>query len=145
MSGDFQNGEKRYGKLLVHLKSPNATLRYGTLFFSAVPAAALWRSDRSRRGTRRRPALQRLEPAHGLGGVGFVVERTAERHLLPADRHAALRVDLFDGDLVTGSDARMNTPGRAESNWAWRFRGGALTAALGRRLRETTEIYGRLP
>jgi 4-alpha-glucanotransferase len=39
----------------------------------------------------------------------------------------------------------MNTPGRAESNWAWRVRGGALTAALGRRLRETTEIYGRLP
>jgi len=37
----------------------------------------------------------------------------------------------------------MNTPGRAEGNWAWRFRGGALTTTLGRRLRETTEIYGR--
>ena len=45
--------------------------------------------------------------------------------------------------LGLGSDARMNTPGRAEGNWAWRFRGGALTATLGRRLRETTEIYGR--
>ena len=47
--------------------------------------------------------------------------------------------------LGLGSDARMNTPGRAEGNWAWRCRGGALTPALGRRLHEITEIYGRLP
>ena len=52
---------------------------------------------------------------------------------------------LFGDVLGLGSDARMNTPGRAEGNWAWRFRGGALSDELGRRLHETTKIYGRLP
>jgi 4-alpha-glucanotransferase len=47
--------------------------------------------------------------------------------------------------LGLGSAARMNTPGRADGNWTWRFREGALTDALRDRLRATTEIYGRLP
>ena len=47
--------------------------------------------------------------------------------------------------LGLGADARMNTPGRAAGNWAWRYRSGALTASLRDRLRETTETYGRLP
>jgi 4-alpha-glucanotransferase len=47
--------------------------------------------------------------------------------------------------LGLDSTARMNTPGRAAGNWSWRFEDGALTPELGARLRETTEIYGRLP
>jgi 4-alpha-glucanotransferase len=46
--------------------------------------------------------------------------------------------------LGLGSEARMNTPASAEGNWAWRFRGGALTDDLRERLRETTATYGRL-
>jgi 4-alpha-glucanotransferase len=38
----------------------------------------------------------------------------------------------------------MNTPGRAEGNWTWRFAADALTPELARRLRESTERYGRL-
>ncbi|NJL46916.1 MAG: 4-alpha-glucanotransferase [Leptolyngbyaceae cyanobacterium SM2_5_2] len=42
-----------------------------------------------------------------------------------------------------GSDARMNIPGQAEGNWAWRFRQEALTDEYGDRLRAMTQIYGR--
>ena len=42
--------------------------------------------------------------------------------------------------LGLGSEARMNTPARAEGNWAWRFRARrAHRRALRQRLRETTE------
>lgn len=47
--------------------------------------------------------------------------------------------------LGLGSQARMNTPGRASGAWKWRMRGGALTRDLARRLRTATEEAGRLP
>jgi 4-alpha-glucanotransferase len=46
--------------------------------------------------------------------------------------------------LGLGSDARMNMPGRAAGSWRWRLRRGALTADLGKRLREAAEESGRL-
>jgi 4-alpha-glucanotransferase len=46
--------------------------------------------------------------------------------------------------LGLGSEARMNEPGRARGNWAWRMVPGALTGALAHRLREATEAAGRL-
>jgi len=46
--------------------------------------------------------------------------------------------------LGLDSSARMNTPGRANGNWAWRLEHGALTPEVCARLRETTAIYGRL-
>src|SRR5262245_7630009 len=58
---------------------------------------------------------------------------------------AVLAISPLQDLLGLGAEARMNTPGRAEGNWAWRYRQGALTEALGQRLREMTEIYGRLP
>jgi 4-alpha-glucanotransferase len=45
--------------------------------------------------------------------------------------------------LGLGSEARLNTPGRAGSNWSWRLRRGRLTSALAARLREATEAAGR--
>lgn len=47
--------------------------------------------------------------------------------------------------LGLGSEARMNQPGRAGSSWRWQLQRGALTKALGRRLRAATEGAGRLP
>lgn len=47
--------------------------------------------------------------------------------------------------LGLGSDARMNTPGRAGGSWRWKLERGALTADLAKRLREATEEAGRLP
>jgi 4-alpha-glucanotransferase len=45
--------------------------------------------------------------------------------------------------LGLGSEARMNLPARASGNWRWRLEPGQLTPALGKRLAELTEIYGR--
>jgi 4-alpha-glucanotransferase len=47
--------------------------------------------------------------------------------------------------LELGSEARMNTPGRATGNWAWRLPAGALTPALARRLKRVTTGAGRAP
>ncbi|HEV8254796.1 MAG TPA: 4-alpha-glucanotransferase [Vicinamibacteria bacterium] len=46
--------------------------------------------------------------------------------------------------LGQGSEARMNLPARAEGNWRWRFRSGALTPEIRDRLRELAVIYGRV-
>lgn len=47
--------------------------------------------------------------------------------------------------LELGSQARMNSPGRATGNWRWGLREDELTAAHARRLRAVTEAAGRLP
>ena len=46
---------------------------------------------------------------------------------------------------VLGLDswARLNTPGVAEGNWAWRYKEDALTPALSARLYETCKMFGR--
>ena len=46
--------------------------------------------------------------------------------------------------LGLGTEARMNTPGRGDGNWRWRYRRGALTDDLAGRLRAATERSGRL-
>jgi 4-alpha-glucanotransferase len=45
--------------------------------------------------------------------------------------------------LGLGSEARMNTPGKADGNWGWRYTPDQLTYSLAERLRELTELYGR--
>jgi 4-alpha-glucanotransferase len=47
--------------------------------------------------------------------------------------------------LSLGGEARMNLPGRAAGNWAWRFMPEQITGHLIHRLAETTQIYGRDP
>jgi 4-alpha-glucanotransferase len=47
--------------------------------------------------------------------------------------------------LNLGGEARMNLPGRADGNWAWRFPPEQITGHLLRRLREMTLVYGRHP
>jgi 4-alpha-glucanotransferase len=46
--------------------------------------------------------------------------------------------------LGLGNEARMNLPNSTGGNWDWRFADGDLTEEISRRLRELTEIYGRL-
>ncbi len=46
--------------------------------------------------------------------------------------------------LGLGTEARMNTPGREDGNWAWRFTEGALTDDLADRLALLTEATGRV-
>jgi 4-alpha-glucanotransferase len=47
--------------------------------------------------------------------------------------------------LGLGQEARMNYPGMPEGNWEWRLTAEMLTDELAVRLRELTEIYGRVP
>jgi len=47
--------------------------------------------------------------------------------------------------LSLGYESRMNIPGTIRSqNWSWRFSENSLTNDVARRLRELTEICGRL-
>ena len=48
--------------------------------------------------------------------------------------------DLFG----LGTEARMNLPNSTKGNWTWRFQGAALTEAHTDRLRQLTDIYGRI-
>jgi 4-alpha-glucanotransferase len=47
--------------------------------------------------------------------------------------------------LGLGSGSRMNTPGTADGNWAWRAPAGAFDDALAARLRALVEATDRLP
>lgn len=46
--------------------------------------------------------------------------------------------------LGLGSEAKMNRPGTTDGNWSWRFRRGDLSQEHAVRLREVTEMYGRV-
>ncbi|HEY9900729.1 MAG TPA: 4-alpha-glucanotransferase [Pantanalinema sp.] len=45
--------------------------------------------------------------------------------------------------LGLGSEARMNVPGQAADNWAWRMTSADASSALGASMRELAELYGR--
>ncbi|MEO0540288.1 MAG: 4-alpha-glucanotransferase [Cyanobacteria bacterium P01_A01_bin.105] len=47
--------------------------------------------------------------------------------------------------LGLGSEARMNTPGKPEGNWEWRFAGSVLSETLTEQLKHLTELTGRAP
>ncbi|TWU49624.1 4-alpha-glucanotransferase [Rubripirellula reticaptiva] len=46
--------------------------------------------------------------------------------------------------LGLGNDARMNMPGEANGNWAWRFQSGVLTDEIASRMRAMTESSNRM-
>ena len=47
--------------------------------------------------------------------------------------------------LALGAEHRMNVPGVANGNWAWRFWWNMVPPETPRRLRRMNEIYQRLP
>lgn len=46
--------------------------------------------------------------------------------------------------LGLNSDAKMNRPGTANGNWRWRLAPGQISKSVIQKLREMTEIYGRI-
>lgn len=46
--------------------------------------------------------------------------------------------------LGLGDEAIMNRPGQARGNWRWRLRAGSIDRALAAKLREITEVFGRV-
>lgn len=73
----------------------------------------------------------------GLHGIAWDMIRLALSSV--ANQAVIPLQDIFS----LGSNARMNTPSQAEGNWAWRYRGEALTEEYSNRLREMVYIYGR--
>jgi 4-alpha-glucanotransferase len=47
--------------------------------------------------------------------------------------------------LGLGTEARMNLPNSTSGNWSWRYEADALNEALAARLRDLSDLYGRLP
>ena len=45
--------------------------------------------------------------------------------------------------LGLGEEGRMNVPGVAQNNWAWRYRKEDISEGLAEGLKETTKLYGR--
>lgn len=56
---------------------------------------------------------------------------------------AARSIIPMQDALSLGSESRMNTPGEASGNWAWRMKGDETTKTIAKKLREVTELYGR--
>ena len=85
----------------------------------------------ARWSTRRSPARDpRAPPVVGADPARLLLAR-------------ALAMVQAQDVLGLGSEGRMNRPGSGGA-WRWRLERGALTPALGRRLREATEAAGRL-
>jgi 4-alpha-glucanotransferase len=63
---------------------------------------------------------------------------------LALSSRAALAMIPAQDVLGLGSEARMNRPGEAEGNWAWRLERGQLTDELAARLRAATAAADRL-
>ncbi|HEX6699715.1 MAG TPA: 4-alpha-glucanotransferase [Gaiellaceae bacterium] len=91
-------------------------------------ALGWWRSVDD--ATRRRTGVDPSDPAWGI------VE-------LALGSRASVAIAQLQDVLGLGSEARMNTPGRRDGNWSWRYRRGALTDELAARLRHATERAGR--
>ena len=83
------------------------------------------------------PSVQRDALRKRLGATAQEVIWSLIREALASSADTAIipAQDL----LELGSEARMNVPGVAEGNWAWRLKHGALTPALAQRLRSLTE------
>ena len=47
--------------------------------------------------------------------------------------------------MQLGNKARMNYPGRPGGNWQWRYKEEMLSAKISERLRDLTELFGRVP
>jgi 4-alpha-glucanotransferase len=92
------------------------------------------------------PERRRLVDAE-LSARGLQVGREPWWALIELALASMARVAIVQAQdvLGLGSEARMNRPGsRAQDNWRWQMKPGALSRALARRLREATEGAGRL-
>jgi 4-alpha-glucanotransferase len=89
------------------------------------------------------PQDERTEALRYMASDGHEVHWAMIRLALASVGNLAI-VPLQDV-LGLGEEARMNYPGRPEGNWQWRYVADLLTPERAGRLRELTEIYGRLP
>ncbi|MFW5942230.1 MAG: 4-alpha-glucanotransferase [Chloroflexota bacterium] len=58
---------------------------------------------------------------------------------------ADMAVIPLQDHMDLGNEARMNFPSTESGNWQWRYTENMLSDVITRRLREITELYGRVP
>ena len=58
---------------------------------------------------------------------------------------ATLAVIPLQDVLALGSEHRMNTPGRPDGNWRWRFSWDQVQPTMASQLRHVSDLYGRIP
>ncbi|MBM4270068.1 MAG: 4-alpha-glucanotransferase [Deltaproteobacteria bacterium] len=98
--------------------------------------AAGWFHRRGRTAQRERELVRSY-----LGTDGREIHWDLIRTALASPANVAI---VAAQDLLgLGSESRLNTPGAARGNWAWRLRPGELAGGVARRLRTLTETYGR--
>ncbi len=76
-----------------------------------------------------------------LGSTGDIVQRVIEAALASVCDTAIIPMQDW---LELGSEARINTPAKAEGNWRWRLQPGELDAAPHENMKRLAQIYGRL-
>jgi 4-alpha-glucanotransferase len=120
----FRRGLRNPHRLENH--RPNSVVYTST--HDTDTAAGWFRGLRPRQ--RAATGLDPAEPSWGLIELAY-------------SSQAALAIVPAQDVLGLGSDARMNRPGVSGGNWRWRLERGALTPALGNRLRGLAERSGR--
>ncbi len=109
-----------------------------------------WLDDPGGEGTPRsteQAAAERQRAIEYVAGPGAELDRPAHLAVLRALYASSANTVIapVQDVLGLGSDARMNMPGAADGNWAWRMAPGALTPELRHQLRELARVYDRLP
>ena len=91
-------------------------------------------------------AAEREHVEAALGAAGLHEDEPSWKLISFALHHPA-RLALIPAQdvLGLGSEARLNTPGKAKGNWTWQLEPGQLTPELAARLRELTEASRRAP
>lgn len=98
-------------------------------------------------------AMEKNGAGSGLQATAFAreylnltrCEEKVEWSCIRAIMASAARLVVFPLQDVLGLDsaARMNVPGKADANWAWRFQNDDLTRECRDKLKTITAIYGR--
>lgn len=76
----------------------------------------------------------------GVSGQDIAWDLTRLAFMSVSDTAVATMQDLF----CLGNEARMNFPGKVGGYWRWRYLPHMLTHDLAKRLRDLTELYGRV-
>ncbi len=77
----------------------------------------------------------------GVSGDDIAWDLTRLAFMSVSDTAVATLQDLMN----LGNAARMNFPGKVGGYWRWRYLPHMLTHSMAHRLREMTELYGRVP
>lgn len=124
-----------------HRYSPNSVVYTGTHDNDTIMG---WFAARSaRRGSRKVRARGLEQALRYLGSDGSEFHWDMIRLALMSV--ANLAIFPVQDLLGLGSSARMNVPGTAHGNWAWRLTRGELGSALAERMGALSETYERLP